>query len=322
MKMIDLICPQCGANIEPDPKAEKAVCKYCGYQALIEREDTLEEIAAKAQSKSYGYHKGKLQAEAEAAKEAGEQQKKGLPAWVYIVIVVAVIGLAGLILSNTSKPKVNPFDYIEVSFEGTDGDGEVVIKTFNKDNVDANRIHYDISKINDLIQGESISIVADSSVYRLTEDSKTYVVEGLDEYLKDLGDVPAEFFDLIAQKAAEVQGTNLSSHKKDGSLTDMKAVKLFLLTDGERKNLLYVVHEVTFSTEAGKTTCYVSTGFDGVVLRKGTQTSLDLSYGMYYGNAISVGTVIPITGYESENAVRADILTGQKKNMELTERDF
>lgn len=320
MKMIDLICPQCGANIEPDPKAEKAVCKYCGYQALIEREDTLEEIAAKAQSKSYGYHKGKLQAEAEAAKEISQQQKKGLPARVYIVIVVAVIGLAGLILSNTSKPKVNPFDYIEVSFEGTDGDGELVIKTFNKDNVDANRIHYDISKMDDLIQGESISILADSSAYRLTEEARTYVVEGLDEYLKDMSDIPEEAWELIAQKAKSVQEINLSSHPE--AFKSMKPVKVLLLTDGERKSRLYVVHEVTFSTEGGNITCYVSTGFDGVVLRKGAQTSLDLSYGTYYGNATQTGTVIPITGYTSMEAVLADILTGQEKNMELTEKDF
>ena len=321
MKMIDLTCPQCGANIEPDPKGEKAVCKYCGYQALIEREDTLEEIAAKAQSKSYGYHKGKLQAEAEASKEANRQQKKGLPTWVYIVIGLVVIGLVGMVLSHVAKPKVNPFDYIEVSFQGTDGDGEAVMKKVSKDKVDPNRIDYDISKYSDLSQGETISIVADSSSYRLSEKSKTYMVVGLDEYLKDIADIPEEALELIQQKAKSVQEINLSAEQE--AFDNMKPVKLFLLTDGERKNQLYVVHEVTFSTEKGKLTYYVSTCFEGVVLRKGAEDSVYLPGGRYYGNTVGTGkTGFFISGFESVDAVRADILTSQEKNMRLTETDY
>lgn len=321
MKMIDLTCPQCGANIEPDPKGEKAVCKYCGYQALLEREDTLEEIAAKAQSKSYGYHKGKLQAEAEMARETSGQQKKTMPVALIVIIALVVIGVFVVVTSNVAKPEVNPFDCIEVSFEGTDGDGEVVMKTISKDDVDANRIDYDISKMSDLTQGETISIVADSSEYRLSEKSKTYVVEGLDEYLKDINDIPEETLQLIHQKAKSVQELNLSHDEE--AFESMKPVKLFLLTDGERKSQLYVVHEVTFTTENGKITCYVSTGFDGVVLRKGPEVSVYLPGGIYYGNAVGTGkTGFFITGYESVEAVRTDILTSQEKNMELTERDF
>ena len=320
MKMIDLTCPQCGANIEPDPKAEKAVCKYCGYQALLEREDTLEEIAAKAQSKSYGYHKGKLQAEAEMAKETSGQQNPVMKVALIVACVLVVIGVI-VVISYNFKPKANPFDCIEISFEGTDGDGEVVIKRMHKGDVDANRIDYDISKTDDLIQGETISIVAESSEYRLTETSKTYVVEGLDEYLKDINDIPEETLQLIHQKAKSVQELNLSSHPE--AFEGMKPVKLFLLTDGERKSQLHVVHEVTFATENGKITCYVSTGFDGVVLRKGSEVSVYLPGGVYYGNAVGTGkTGFFISGFESLDAVRADILTSQEKNMELTERDY
>lgn len=321
MKMIDLTCPQCGANIEPDPKAEKAVCKYCGYQALLERKDTLEEIAAKAQSKSYGYHKGKLQAEAEMAKETSGQQNSTMKVALIVVIALVMIGVFAVVTSNVAKPKVNPFDYIKVSFEGTDGDGEVVIKTMSKDDVDANRIDYDISKMSDLIQGETISIVADSSEYRLTEKSKTYVVEGLDEYLKDIKDIPEESLQLIHQKAKSVQELNLSHDEE--AFESMKPVKLFLLTDGERESQLYVVHEVTFATENGKIICYVSTCFNGVVLRKGAEVSVYLPGGIYHGNAVGTGkTGFFISGFESLDAVRADILTSQEKNMELTEKDY
>ena len=48
MKMIDMTCPKCSAVLKVDDKKEKAVCEYCGYQVLIEREDTPEELRAKA----------------------------------------------------------------------------------------------------------------------------------------------------------------------------------------------------------------------------------------------------------------------------------
>lgn len=168
MKMIDLNCPKCGAPIEPDMEKGRCECKYCGHQMIIEKEDTLEEIAAKAQSKSYGYHKGKLQAEAEAGiiREGITVQKKTLPVPLIIVIVLVIIGVVVAMVPHLAKPKVNPFDYIEVSFRGTDGEGELVMKMVGKDEVDPNRIEYDVAKDSYLSQGDTISILATSSEYR------------------------------------------------------------------------------------------------------------------------------------------------------------
>lgn len=324
MKMIDLNCPKCGATINPDMEKGRCECKYCGHQMLIEKEDTLEEIAAKAQSKAYGFHKGKLQAEAEAGiiREGAVAQKKTMPTLLLIIMVLVIIGVIVATMSHFAKLKVNPFDCIEVSFKGTDGDGEVVLKMVGKGDVDPTRIDYDVSKSSDLSQGDIISILASSSDYRLTEKSKTYIVEGLDEYLTDLADISAEMMELLDKKAADIQEINLSSTKGNGTFVNMKPVKLFLLTDGEQSNQLYVVHEVNFATEEGNKTYYVSTGFEGVVLRSGTQTSADMNYGMYYGNSFTrVDSITYITAYESIESVRTDLLTGQAQDMELTERD-
>ncbi len=328
MKIKDLSCPKCGASIESDLEKGRGVCAYCGYQILIEKEDTLEEIEAKAQSKSYGYHKGKLKAEAEAeiAREEREEwkrnKKKRMQMPAIIVSILVIIGVGGAVISHLSMPKVNPFECIEVSFRGTDGEGELIMEMVGTGNVDPNRIEYDISKNSNLSQGEMISIIATSTDYRLSEKSKTYVVEGLDEFLKDPEDIPAEALELIYQKAEGVQETNLSSTKSCGFFVDMKPVKLFLLTDGEQTNQLYAVHEVNFDTEEGNVICYVATGFDDVVVRKGAQTSLDMSYGMYYGNLTEVDSPIYITAYASLEEVRTELLTGQGSYMELKERDL
>ena len=325
MKMIDLNCPKCGAPINPDMEKGRCECKYCGHQMIIEKEDTLEEIAAKAQSKAYGYHKGKLQAEAEAGiiREGANVQKKTIPTPLLIIIVLVIIGMVAVTVSSVAKPKVNPFDCIEVSFKGTDGDGELVMKMVGQGDVDPNRIDYDISKDSHLSQGDTISILATSSDYRLTEKSKTYVVEGLDEYLTDLADIPREALELIDKKAIAVQELNLENTKKLGFFVDMKPVKLFLLTDGEQKNQLYMVHEVNFATEEGNKTYYVSSGFGGVVIRKGAQTSMDLGYGMYYGDIFTrVASMTYITAYESVEQIRTELLTGQDQYMGLKERDY
>lgn len=149
------------------------------------------------------------------------------------------------------------------------------------------------------------------------------MVDGLDEYLTNLADIPTEALELINQKAIAVQELNLENTKKLGLFVDMKPVKLFLLTDGAQKNRLYVVHEVNFATEEGNKTYYVSGGFDGVVIRKGEQISIGMDYGMYYGNIFTrVDSMVYITAYESVEQVRTDLLTSQEQYMELKERDF
>lgn len=327
MDVVELSCPKCGANMEPDAKNGVAVCKYCGYQVLIKKEDTLEEIEAKAQSKSYGYHKGKLKAEAEAglirAEQEAQKRKKKTPVAAIVVVILVLIGVGGALFSRLSLPKVNPFACIEVSFKGIDGDGEIVVEMLGNETVDPNRIEYDISKEFDLSLGETISIIAKSSAYRLSEESKTYVVEGLDAYLTELSDITTEALAIICQKAEGVQETNLSATKKNGWFVDMEPVKLFLLTDGKQSNALYVVHEVKFSTDEGNKTYYLSTGFEDVVIRKGAQLSVNSSYGMYYGNSFcEVESPIYITGYDSVEAVRTELLTGQEQYMELKEQDL
>ena len=249
MKMVDMTCPKCGAVMQVDAEKEKAVCEYCGALFLLEKEDTLEEIQAKAEAKAYGYHKGKLAAQERAA-ALKKKNKIKIPVPVIIIAILMLIGMISVIPQHLSKPKVNPFDCIDVTFRGTDGDGEIVIEmTGAVPGIDANRITYDISKEDYLIEGETVSIEASSSDYRLTENTQIYTVDGLDEYLKDLEELSQEALDMIHIQAEKVLELNLDSTKACGYFVDMKPVKLFLITDGKQTNSLYDVFEVTFSVD-------------------------------------------------------------------------
>ena len=322
MKIIDMTCPQCGAPLKPDLKKEKAICEYCGYHALIEQEDTPDEIRAKAQSKSYGYHKGKLQAEAEA--EANKKEKRhGAIIPAIVISAIILIGIVSAAFQELSKPLINPFDYIDVSFQGTDGDGELVMEMLHSGSaIDPNFIEFNISKDSYLFQGDMITIQAASQEYRLTESQKVYTVEGLDEYLKDPENIPAEALEIIHTQAESVLANNLDTSKEAGFLMDMKPVKLFLTTDGKQTNALYDVFEAHFITDAGEQTYYVLAAFDDVVVRNGSQASINMSYGMYYGNLTQVQGWVWIMAYNSIEEIRAAILSDQEIYMELKEADL
>lgn len=324
MKIIDMTCPKCGATMKTDLHKEEARCEYCGYYILIEQEDTLEEIRAKAQSKSYGYHKGRLKAEAEAKERAAKKEKSRRFKIGSIVIgVIILIGVFANLSQTVTKPRVNPFDCIEVSFRGTDGEGEIVVEMTNAvEGIDTNRIDYDISKKYYLSQGQTISIVAESDDYWLTETTKVYTVEGLDEYLKDVDDVSEEALELIHARAEEVLKLNLDKTKNVGYFVDMKPVKLFLATDGKRTNELYDVFEVHFAENGSESTYYVLVCFDNIIVRTDDPSFINMSYGMYWGHLTQVSGAIFIMAYDSLEQVRVDIRTNLESYMELQERDL
>ncbi|MBQ7359403.1 MAG: hypothetical protein IJW63_04830 [Lachnospiraceae bacterium] len=323
----DMTCPKCGGTMSLDRAKGIISCAYCGYQMITEKEETLEEIEAKAQSKSYGYHKGKLRAEAEARayEESKKGSKKKLSGGAIAFIVIACIVLLGVFTNGTqelAKPLVNPFDYIEVSFEGKDGDGEMMLSRIVAEGIDANYIDYDVSKRRNLLEGEMITITADSNQYRLSENSKTYTVQGLDEYLKDLTGIPQEALDLIHVKAESALDLNIDKTKTAGYFQEMKPVKLYLLTDGGRSNVLYDVFEIRFKTGSGEQTYYVLACFEHVIVREGKQVSVDMTSGIYFGGLTQVQGAIWIMAYDSLEEVRASILTNLESDMELKELDL
>ena len=240
-------------------------------------------------------------------------------------IVIGAIVLFGVFVNTARelvKPQVNPFDCITVSFQGKDGKGELVLETNSVEGIDVNRIDYSISKSRSLYQGETISIIADSDDYRLTEATKTYIVEGLDEYLKDLENIPQGALELIHARAESVLELDLERAKKVGDFVDMKPVKLFLLTDGKQTNVLYDVFEVHFAWDGGESTLYVVACFDNVVVRDTEQPSIDMSYGMYVGGLMQIRGALYITAYDSLEDIKVSILTGQDSYMELKEHDL
>ncbi len=44
MKLIDLNCPSCGANMKANAELKKAICNFCGHEIIIDDEKISIEI--------------------------------------------------------------------------------------------------------------------------------------------------------------------------------------------------------------------------------------------------------------------------------------
>ena len=320
MKEIDMTCPKCGAAMTLNEEKGKAECAYCGYRRLIERKETIAELRERMKSQSYGYHKGKLQAEAEMAR------KRKFSSLLTALIAIGAVVLLGVVTNfsqQMAKPQVNPFSLVNITFEGTDGRGEVRLEPVaGQTEADYNLIDYSISKRSCLLEGETITIKAASEAYRLEETARTYVVEGLDLYLTELTDIPQEALQLIHTKAEGVLELNLDRSKVAGYFVEMTPVKLFLTTDGKQTNELYDVFEVHFAANDEDMTYYVLACFSDVLVRDEEQVSLSMSSGVYYGGLTQVSGSIWIMAYDSLEEIRTGILTSQESYMELKELDL
>lgn len=320
MNTIDMTCPKCGATMTLNEEKGKAECAYCGYRKLVERQETIAELRERIKAQSYGYHKGRMEAEAEAERK---RKRKNLRTAAIVIGVLAAFAFWVNFSQEMAKPEVDPFAVVDVSFEGTDGNGKVVLEKLNgPEGIDVNQIDYSISKRSSLLEGETVTITAISDIYRLQETSRTYVVEGLDLYLQDLTDIPEDALELVHTKAEGVLELNLDGTKAVGYFVDMKPVKLFLTTDGKQSNELYDVFEVRFKVNDTESVYYVLVRFDDVLVRNDAQASLSMSYGMYYGHLTQVSGPQWIMGYSSIEEIRADILTSQDSYMELKELDL
>jgi hypothetical protein len=66
MKLIKTICPHCGAPLQVDPNAQKAICEYCGMTTLIEN-NKMPTMTIDSEQEGYLFEKGRLRAQSEQA---------------------------------------------------------------------------------------------------------------------------------------------------------------------------------------------------------------------------------------------------------------
>jgi len=149
-----------------------------------------------------------------------------------------------------------------------------------------------------------------------------YVVEGLDEYVKDVKDIPDSVLPLIHAKAESSLSINIDNAVGTGEFKGMKPVKMYLLSDGKQENELYDVYEAQFAGDGWEKTLYLMVGFSDVIVGNGGNGDLQISGGMYWGHITQVRGWVHVMAYASVEEIYSELMTSKESGMTLTERDL
>ena len=107
--------------------------------------------------------------------------------------------------------EIDPFAGLKVSFSGISPNGSVEYSYEGGDEY-LSQYSFQSDKSSGLRNGDAVTITlpgfeAENTVrsgYRLTEQSKTYTVEGLDEYVDSYEDLPEEFINHVKQESEDI----------------------------------------------------------------------------------------------------------------------
>ena len=317
--VLDLTCPKCGGTMEPDRAKGSLHCPYCDFEQLLSPsdEDTLE-------AKAYARQKGILHAQAEAENERKRKiRKKRLILFGVVAIVISSLILISCVY-NALRTKVDPFNYITVEFSGKTGDGsaEIVINDADGGEVDPHEITYSVTPKHYLNEGDRVTVTAVSSTYALSPTSKTYTVEGLDNYLTELDSLSDKAVEMIHNKSDILVDRVATSAFVDA--TSVTPCMMYLTTDG-KTNMLYDVYRIVYPEKDGSE-CerFAVIYYKNVIVHDTDEPSMSYDSSMYYGQiieALNKTYAGYITGYKTLKDAKADVLSHQSSAVTLQERE-
>lgn len=324
-----MTCPKCGATMNLNTKDEKLCCPYCNHTIMVDLEDTPDEIREKEYAKSYGYHTGKYKAEKEYGIQKKKESRKSVKIVIMVVLIILVmlclpciLGIFSVFALQPERPEVNPFDYIEVSFAGTDGRGELIITELVNEEIAVDAIRFEASQEDDLSVGDKVRITASSAEYELVEDVKIYTVEGLEEYLKDLESLTSEEIEVIHANAESEMNYQIKRLEEDGAAVSYKPIKMFLITDEKNSNVLFDVYEFTISTESDGATYYAMVSFESVIIQDTDPVTIDYWWPEVPGNQHKLENWVYYYGYDSIDEICAYVTSEMESGMCLKELDL
>lgn len=328
MKTIDLKCSSCGGTMQVSADKTTATCPYCKNSMLIQSEPNLAELTKKTEQLTYARETAKLK----AAEESEKRQKKSKFTTAIIIIFVLLV-LAGVGLGVTYyslEPMDNPFECINVKYNGIDGQGTIEIID-NEKCENFSEIEFTPSKEENLNEGEKIKIIASSSTYRFNVSSNEYKVEGLSKYLTSLDSLDDEIIKKIHDYSYNELKNNTYGITFDGEVVSLTPYKLYLYSNGSKENVLYDVYETEIKTDSGKKfKKYVVAYYENFLLLSNKES---FSYKRLYhcGNTIKAGdpTVMSamdddyagfMTGFETIEDFKSYLNEDNDGSFEITEK--
>lgn len=219
-----LKCPSCGGNIvlESDEK-EWTHCPFCG---------TLVKVNAKSsEQKVYEAFKGKYKAQQEyndaerraqqefenerykqeSRRELRRSVRRGTgrvfgcltPVIIIIGLIAVCIAFGPKMIDKLNSHFINPTDYIDVSFEGVNGNGHVVYTYHDDAPFASGEVYVHDNETGGLSNGDSVQVRFESRSEEkfIRNVTKTYTVSGLKSVEKNLDNITSDMMGRIEKSS-------------------------------------------------------------------------------------------------------------------------
>lgn len=292
-----LACPKCGANMELTSEGgrDTAVCPYCGFSRIIERGMTEEERKAHIRELAYERERARLKAEDEHKAEQEARANRGKRIAIAIVLTPIIIGLLiGIFVSifgDPTKPLIDPFEDISVTFSGVDGSGRAKI-------VGKGGVRYSCEDDGELTEGGKALITASSDSCRLKEKSREFTVTGLSLYITDASMLDSECLEFLhghtasaLEKEFSSTGDYLSSATKHYESWEWAHAGTYIAAKGNEADRVFDVVELTFRRGDAVVTKYAVYCFENAVKINDGVAPISFGREYFYGPTEDIGSL-------------------------------
>ena len=258
IRTLSLACPSCGGKMELSADEEKAVCPYCGYEMLIEKEEPAQEE----------YERRIAQARADEDikdLQRDRQRKRRLKGWLIALCVVAGICLVNVLIPNSPMHELafprsaDPFPIVSVKFSGMSGEGKAELQISDRTAAEyADEAQFEVVPKAGLKNGDTVTVKAKAPVgWRFEPSEKQFEVKGLTEWVlssdqldgDNLSAIHANTERLIKEDWKDIVSSSLA---QDMTCTPYR-MYLFVSDEGNayEHNVLYDTYEVNVTRKDG-----------------------------------------------------------------------
>ncbi len=261
IKTLSLECPSCGGRMELSADEEKAVCPYCGYEMLIDKEDSPQEEYKRRLERARAEEDIKdLQRE----RQDKRRRKSRLKGWLIGLCVFAVICLINMLpgfpLHELVFPRTaDPFANASVTYSGMSGEGRAELKISGRSDAEyADSARFEIKPETGLSNGDVITVKAKAPAgWRFEPAEKQFTVEGLTEWVLATDQLAGDNLDKIHANTERLIREDWKDIVSSSFATDMTFTpdRMYRFVSDEEyayeRNVLYDAYEVNVTREDG-----------------------------------------------------------------------
>jgi len=235
-------------------------------------------------------------------------------------------------IKNLKSPKkVDPFESISVSFEGTSPNARIEIANKSKDDY-LQGLSFECSKEEEIKKGDVITVKINQKPknalergYIFSESSKEYKCEKIDEYLIDLTTIQEQQLLKLQKETTDKIEAFFARNIEYLSYDNLKYAGAYLLNqkNNSSNNKLYILYSLTVtSKETGKdytfapTTIYYTCEINDIILKADGTIEYREPYIYPHSTDLTYSFYMKVPGYSDGAQMFADLVVSQKDDYE------